>query len=314
MKKIVTIILVIVIFFVVLGFAKDQLLKSLIIATTTQVTGAPTRIGGFSLGIIKPTIRITNLKMFNPRGSIEGLLLDIPNISIDYNLLSLLMGKLYLNQLTLELKEIGIIKDKKENLNVDYLKFAEEKEAESKKQKDFSMQLDVFNLKVGRLVFKDFSAANGPSIQVYDINLNRSYKNITSVQQLISLAMSEPMKAAGIKSAAIYGVSAIAGVAVLPIAVAGSMVGRDSTQERFNADFQAVYSISLAILKDIGVVYLEDEEDGIIRAKVDSCKVTVKIQRLSLKSTQITVSARKFNFPKPQIAGGILYRISERLK
>ena len=316
MRKFLIVVLIIILFFVVLGFSKDQLIKSVISAYLNKVTGAPVEIKSFSLGIISRSMRLSNLKMLNPKGFNKGILLDIPRINLDYNLFSFLMGKLYLEQLTLELKEVGIIKNKQGKLNVDSLKFVdkERKQEKSKKKKDIPLQLDIFNLRIGRLVFKDFSVNEEPSIQVYDINLNKSYKNISSVQQLVALIMSESMKAAGIKSAAIYGISALAGVAVLPVAIAGSMVGRDSVEKKFSADFQATYSISLAILKDIGQVYLEDRDDGIIRAKVQGSKITVNIKSLNPKSTQVTVSARKFNFPKPQIAGGILYRISEMLK
>lgn len=314
MKKLLMVALIAVVFFSVLGFAKDQVIKSTISASVNIVTGTPVEIKNFSFGVIRQAARIKNLKIFNPKGFPPGVLLDVPRVSFDYNLFSLLMGKVYLKQLTLELREIGVIKNKQGEINIDSLKLVKEKEAKPENKKDIPMQLDIFNFKVDRLVFKDFSVGEKPSIQVYDINLNKSYKNITSVKQLIALLMSEPMKAVGIKSAAIYGVSVIAGVAVLPVAVAGSMVKRDSVEEVFDADFQAAYSISLAILKDIGEVYLEDKEDGIIKAKVEGCKVSLRIRSLSPKSTQVTVSARKFNFPKPQIAGGILYRISERLK
>ena len=161
---------------------------------------------------------------------------------------------------------------------------------------------------------KDYSVAEGPSVQVYDINMKKSYKNITSAQQLTALLMIEPMKAAGIRGAQIYGISALAGVAVLPAVAAFTLLGKDSVENSFEIPLDKVYNNSLKLLQRIGRVKKEDKARGVIEALVNGVNVTVKCNSLARSTTRVTVSARKLLLPKPQIAGGVMYQINEALK
>ena len=42
--------------------------------------------------------------------------------------------------------------------------------------------------------------------------------------------------------------------------------------------------------------------------------VTIRLERDSGRKVKVTVSARKMMLPKPDVAGGVLYQIAERLK
>jgi hypothetical protein len=318
MKKVLIIALAIVVALFILSVVKDLVIKSAVSIIATQVTGAKVDIGSFSVGIIKQSVRIKGFKMYNPAGFPQGLLIDLPKVDVDYDLASLLKGKLHLKLLTVELKEIGLVKNKDGKLNVDSLKVAQQetkKDAkEQKPAKPLVMQIDELNLYMGRVVSKDYSSGQEPAIQVYDINLKKSYKNITSAQQLAALVLSEPMKAAGIKGAAIYGVSMLAGVAVLPVAVVATFAAKDSVQKDFNQPLTKVFDVSAAVLKKIGKVGKEDKAAGVISADVNGTGVVVKLKQVSSKTTQITISARKFMLPKPETANGVLYQISQSIK
>jgi len=149
---------------------------------------------------------------------------------------------------------------------------------------------------------------------VYDINMRKSYKNITSTQQLAALVLAEPMKAAGIQGAAIYGAAMLTSVAVLPVTVAVTLIGRDSVQQDFNFSFDDTYEESLKVLKRQGKITREDKTRGIISATINSAQITVKISKTVDAQTQVVISARKYLLPRPEIAGGVLYKISEKLK
>jgi hypothetical protein len=122
------------------------------------------------------------------------------------------------------------------------------------------------------------------------------------------------MKAAGLHAAGIYGVAALAGVAVLPVAAVVTFIGRDSAQQDFDSTFDNAYEKSLQVLKRQGRLGREDKARGIISATINSAQVNIKIVRKADNQVQVVVSARKYLFPKPEIAGGVLYGISEKLK
>jgi hypothetical protein len=253
--------------------------------------------------------------MHNPKGFSKGILVDLPKINVRYDLSALFKKKLHLVNIVIEIKEIGLERNKEGRLNVDELKVVKQgKKQGSKPAEQMPMQLDMLTLSMGRIVLKDYSSQGEPSVKVYDINIRKSYKNITSVQQLVTLILAEPMKAAGIQGAAIYEVAMLTGVAVLPVAVAVTLIGRDSVQQDFVSTFDNVYEESLKVLKRQGKITREDKSRGIISATINSAQITVKIRREADTKTQVVISARKYLLPKPEISGGILYKISEKLK
>ena len=126
MKKLLTIIGVIIVFLIAAVIFKNQLIKTAITTGATNVVGAPVKINKFSLGIFNQTIRIKDFKIFNPEGFPEGVLVDMPEISVDYDLSALLKKNLHFKKLVIDLKQVGIYKNKDGELNVDSLKIVEQ--------------------------------------------------------------------------------------------------------------------------------------------------------------------------------------------
>lgn len=315
-KKIRMIILAVVLLFA-FCWVRDFLIKSLIGTVATSVTGAPTRVGGLSLSVIRGSVKISRFRMYNPKGFSKDILVDIPRMSVTCNLGELITGKIHLMQLDLEIKEIGMVKNKEGKLNVDSLKIAEEKTGEKEKKKparQLAIRIDSVSLGMGRVVSRDYSVEGPPVIKVYDINLKKAYKNITSVEQLAALIISEPLKAAGIQGLKVYGVAMLTGVAALPVVAAFTFAGKDYVQETFNVTMDRAYDAGLEAIKIAGKIRKEDKAAGIISAEVNGARVNFILKKLSEKSTQITISARKFGLPKDEIASGVMYRLKEHLK
>lgn len=315
MKKINKTLIIVAISIFAIGIAKDQIIKSIVTVAATEIVGAPVHIDGLSLGIFKQSVKISGFRIYNPKGFSKDILVDLPKINVAYDLGSLAKKRLHLPDVEVELKEMGLEKNIKGELNVDSLKVVKEgKSKEIKPSPQMPMQLDLVKLGIGRIVLKDYSAGKEPSVKVYDININKTYKNITSAQQLAVLILAEPMKSAGIRGAKIYGVAMLAGAAVLPVAVAATFIGRDSVQQEFADDFDTVFEASSVILKKMGRITKEDKPAGILNAGVNGAQVYLKVTKKSVDKTGVVISARKYLFPKPEIAGGVLYEISKRLK
>ena len=314
MKKALIVLAIVVVSILAIGILKDQIIKSIITIAATEVTGAPVHIDGFSLGLFNQSVRISGFKMYNPKGFPRGILVHLSKINVTYDLGALFKKKLRLVSAEIELKEMGLIKNAQGQLNVNELKVMKQAERkEAKPSRQMPMQIDLLKLGIGKIVSKDYSPGKEPVVYVYDVNIHKSYKNITSVQELAALIMIEPMKAAGIQTAGIYGVAMVAGVAILPVGIAATFAGKDSVQQEFALSFEEVYGAALAVLSRKGKV-TEEKAAGVIRGNVDSAWVTVKISNKIAKITKVVVSARKYLFPKPKIAGGVLYEIAEKLK
>ncbi len=314
MKRILIVSAIVVIAVLAAGIIKDQIIKTVITIAATEITGAPVHIDAFSLGVFNQSVRISGFKMYNPKGFPRGILVYLPEINVTYDLGALFKKRLHLVSAEIELKEMGLIKNEEGKLNVNELKVVKQgAKKEGKPSKQMPMQIDMLKLGIGKIVSKDYSSGKEPVVYVYDVNIHKNYKNITSARQLAALIMIEPMKAAGIQGAEIYGVAILAGVAVLPVGIAATFAAKDSAQQEFASSFENAYDASLAVLRQKGRV-TEDRAAGVISGEVDSAQVTVKVSKKTAKTTEVVVSARKYLLPKPKIAGGVLYEIAERLK
>jgi len=317
MNRKIRILVLAVVFLFAFCFVRDFLIKSLIGTIASSITGAPTSVGGLSLSIMRQSVKISNLRMYNPKGFPKDILVDIPKIHVACSMGALLKGKIHLRQLELDIKEISMAKNKEGNLNIDSLKIAAEKPDEKEKKKpakQLAIRIDTVNLGMGRVVSRDYSVGDQPVIKVYDINLKKTYNDINSAQQLAALIVSEPLKAAGIQGLKVYGAAMLTGVAALPVVAAFTFTAKDYAQETFNEASDRVYDAGLEAIKSAGKVIQENKAEGVIKAEVSGARVTFKLKAVSDKSTQVTISARKFGLPKPEIASGIIYRLRDRLK
>lgn len=315
-KKIMIVILAVVFLF---GFClvRDFFIKSLVGTIAASVTGAPTRVGGLSLSVIMQSVKISNFRMYNPEGFPREILVDIPRMGVACNLWALIFGKIHIRHLDLQIKEIGVVKNKEGRLNVDSLKISEAKPAEKEKKKpgrQLAMRIDTVSLGMGRVVSRDYSVEGQPVVKVYDINLNKTYTNINSAQQLAALMISEPLKAAGIQGLKTYGASMLTGAAALPVAAALAFTDKDYVRETFSVTMERAYDAGLQAVKMAGNIIKEDKAGGIISAEVNGARVTFKLKKLSERSTEVTISARKSWLPQPETAAGIMYQLNKQLK
>lgn len=318
MKKILRISFVIIICLIAAAILKDFIIKSIVSVVTTQVTGAKTEIRGLSFGVFSHSVRIKGFKMYNPEGFSKNILIDLPNVAVNYDLVSLLKGKLHLFRLDIELYQLAVEKNKNDKLNVDSLKVVQQQQRETAKKKPakpLALQIDLLNLKINKIVYNDYSGAGEkPAVKIYDVSIEKSYKNITSAEQLAVLILTEPMRSAGIKGATIYGISALAGVGMFPAVIAAKFISRDSAQKDFDLAIDNLYNINLGVLKRLGKITKENKAAASLSAVVNGVNITSRLEKINDKKTKITISARKYMLPRPEVAEDILYKISEEVR
>ncbi|MBF0523161.1 MAG: hypothetical protein HQL24_08920 [Candidatus Omnitrophica bacterium] len=310
MKKKLVLVLIVLACVTVFCLVRDIVIKNVATAVTSDIVGAPVHIGGLSLSIVRQSIKITDFKMYSPKGFPSEVMVDIPLLYVSCDVFSLFKGKAHFKALSLDLKEIVLAKNKERKTNVGTLKIFEKKGP----LKLMPMQMDLVLLSVGRIVSKDYGAVNPPDIKVYDVGFKTTYRNVNSVEQLAALIISEPLKSAGIRQLSQYGVSMLTGVAALPVAAAFALASKDYSREDYSVSWSKAFDVGLKVLKDAGKIKDENKETGVINADVRGFHVTLRLRKLSWLKTQVTISARRFMLPQPEVAAGVMYRISEELK
>jgi len=313
MKKRYWIPLVVIVVVTGLTVFRDLILRSMVAGAASKIVGAPVHIEALSFSLLKSTIYMKGFQIDNPAGFPDGILVSIPTIQLMYDRPSLFNRKLHILKAEIDLEEVGLIKNQEGVLNVDSLAIVKKQRLDSKSSASMGLQVDLLTLSIGKIVNKDYSQGPEPMVKVHDLNLRKSYKNITSMEQLMVLILAEPVKAAGIQGAKIYGTMLLTGVAILPVAAVFTFTAKDNAQQVVDGSFEHVYAVSEQVIGRMGSINAHDAEKGEVRATIHGASVGLHLQRLPDGKTAITVSARKFLFPQPDLAGGVLYQIAEKL-
>jgi len=316
MKKIIilptSIFLGFIILLVILSTVKDRIIKSSIQIASRQVMGVETVVDHCSLSIIKQSISIKGLRLYQPESFPEDVFIDIAEINTTCNLSSLLRKEIHIPKLVLNINKVVLIKDKSGNLNVDALKISREKAK-------MAFRIDEMILTIDKVIYKKYGKDDKPVIKAFDIGIKeKRYENISSPQQLagkiIGTVMTTVATRAGLKSGTIYGVAAATGIGMVPLATKSILFGKDYALTELDQNLQEVYETCVATLKKIGEVSKENKEKGIIKGKASGCGISIKLTQTKQDKTQIKVSARKRLLSKPETAGGILHEITKNLK
>ena len=192
MKKIIIIVTIVLVILLVLSFAKNIIAKTSVSAGVRAMTGLKLSMKSMNIGVFRTLIGIKELKLHNPPGFPDKLMVSMPEIYVDYDLGAFLKKKVHLEEMRLNLKEFTVVKNEKGELNLDLLKVVQaqkegKKPQEQEKGKAPEMQIDSLELKIGKVIYKDYSRGRVPSVREFKINLNERYENISNPYTLVSL-------------------------------------------------------------------------------------------------------------------------------
>lgn len=201
MKKIILrVISVFVILVLCAAFSRNFIAKKTIGGVVKSITGLSLNIDSLNIGVFKTLINIEGLKLDNPAGFADKTMMDVPEIYIDYKIGSLLKKKIHLEELRLYLKEFTVVKNENGVLNISAMKTmkgGEKQEGaakeETKEEKPLPLQIDLLELKIDRVIYKDYSQGAVPVIKEYNVYLNEKYTDITDAEKLVKLILYRAM-------------------------------------------------------------------------------------------------------------------------
>jgi len=174
--------------------AKNAILMFVIVKEVKIITGIQLGMKSLKVGIIDATIEIKDFKIYNPPEYPDKVMIDMPEIYADFDLQDMLKGEMHLRQLKLDVAEFMVVRSSAGELNLNTLKVA--REAKGKKTKDEEpknkeepkkVQIDLFRLKIDKVVFKDYSKDVKPDIKVFNIHIDQEFENITDPDSLARL-------------------------------------------------------------------------------------------------------------------------------
>lgn len=299
----------------ILLFAFFRYHKSAVEAVIGQGLGAAVEIGTISIDLKSNILHITAFKLHNPKDfTEEAILAYVPKITGEYDPKSLFVNnKLHFTTLDLYVKTIVVIKNKKGKLNVDQLAIFKENFQE------LPLQADRLILTADYAVYKDLSKGDLPHVETFEVNIrNAAYEGFPTVEDITTKVMAEILGRTTIRGTELLGVAVLAGAAggwsvLIPAEAVVVLSSKDSYQATFDVRYEDAYAASLEAAHELGKKVYEYKDEGMIKGYINDADVTIKVKKRQDDKTDITVSARKFYFPKLNVAGGVLYEIAHKL-
>ena len=131
MKKIIKIFVIAVVAIVGIVFIKNFLVQLTLNGALSKAANVTVHIGKTNIMLRNTTIDLRDIRIQNPRGFKDPLMLNAPQIFISFDLPAFFMGKTHFRDVRLNLKEIVVVKNEKGELNIEAMKPKEDKKKEA---------------------------------------------------------------------------------------------------------------------------------------------------------------------------------------
>ena len=197
MKKIFKFFLFVLVLLVVgLVLAKNIVVKTGIEQGVKLVTGLPMKIASLDISFTKSYVHVQGMQIYNTPGFPEKLMVDIPEVYVSLDIPALMKKKIHVKDVRFYLKEFVLVKNSANQMNIDQLK-ALQQTSEKKPPKDTApapgqkampeIQIDVLQLKVDKVVYKDYSKGAEPVVKEKKIGLDERIENINDPNRLVQI-------------------------------------------------------------------------------------------------------------------------------
>ena len=202
-RKIIMIPAIVFAVLIALFIGKNMIIKTSVTTGVRAVTGLKLSIRSMNVGVFKSLIGINELQLYNPQGFEDKLMVDLPEIYVDYNLGAIMGGKAHLEEVRLNLKEFTVVKNEAGELNLNSLRVVKEAEEVEESEKSDTgkektempdIQIDLLELKIDKVIYKDYSKGTPPQEKVYNVKIDEQYENITNPQSFVRLIILKALK------------------------------------------------------------------------------------------------------------------------
>lgn len=216
-KVLISISVGLLIILIVLLACKDILIKQGVKIGVKTALGLEMDIGKLKVGLLSSMIHIEDMKIYNPKGFGSESLADIPLIYVDYDLGSVIRGKIHCPEIEINIKEVAVVKNEQGELNLNKIKSiadknapdqaqeetappAEEK-AGGKDKKELDMQIDKLVLTIGQVRFLEYQGQEKPKERTMMIGLDHEvFNDLNSIGEIVRVIVLKTVMTAGLKN------------------------------------------------------------------------------------------------------------------
>jgi len=140
-------------------------------------------IGRIRINPYRVSIKMWDLKIFNPEGFGNKVLVDVPFLIMDMKAKTFFQRGIFFNEIHIKIKEVGIIKDKNNVINLSRLKILAPPDGKIKKpvktkRKGSPFLIDRYVIEIDNIRYIDYSKEDGADEKLININVKEEYKNV----------------------------------------------------------------------------------------------------------------------------------------
>lgn len=182
----------VVVLLIAISPLKNFIAKKVIVSRLRKMTGLDLFIGGVDLSITRGWVDIKNIEIFNPSEFVGQVMINIPQIYIDYRLKDLLKKKINISDLKIKLKDINIVKNSNGQLNLNLLNVPYEENGDVFSAEGGGKSLfniDIVDIQVEKVTYKDYSRGATPRVFEFDLDINQRYEDIQKPSLLTGLIL-----------------------------------------------------------------------------------------------------------------------------
>jgi len=202
-KTIIVILSIIAALIVIIGASKNILLTKALKKAIEYSTGLEAN-ADVNLSILKGSLDIKDLELFNPPEFQDRIMIHIPRIFVKCSISTLLKKPLVLENLQLIVSELNVIKNKNGKFNIQTFKETSAKKGKkttTNTSKPFKIKIARLKLKIGAVTYKDYTQTP-PAIKKLKIDIEKNLENVTDISQLTKTITKEVLLKIAIKGLA----------------------------------------------------------------------------------------------------------------
>jgi uncharacterized protein involved in outer membrane biogenesis len=219
MKKLGVVVGIIVVIFVLLLVFKNIIIKTAIEQATKKATGLELTIGNIDVSFLASKVDVTDMRLLNPAGFPDKVMIDVPKFFVDVELASLFKQRKHVETLDLNLNELMVERNKARKLNINALTALGQKKQQAKKPveqqeakkegKTPQVTIDKLILKIGKVTYKDYSLGETPFVKTFNIDVNEVFRNVTGLDDLVKLIIVRALEGTSIAQLANFNLGSL---------------------------------------------------------------------------------------------------------
>ena len=175
---------------------KNTVIKAAVTGGVKAVTGLGLDIDHLDVAFLKGAVDVGGLRIRNPRGFPDPVMLSMPELFVDVNPSGFFKGETHVEALRVNIEEFLVVRNAEGALNLDSLKVVQASKApaqQRQQQPAGKLRVDSLELHVDRVVFKDYSKGGEPQVREFPVNIHERHENITNPQALGALIVSKAL-------------------------------------------------------------------------------------------------------------------------